>query len=202
MRSAVLVAAVGVAYAAGCSSAPQSGPSAQESVVQRAAATAEAPAGEGAAPSLSDAEIAAIVVTANTIDAELGELADRRGTSGSVREFGRTMARDHRAVNASAVALVTKLGVMPAENDVSRQLRADADTFRAQLEKLTGAAFDSSYIEHEVSYHRAVVDAVDRLLIPSATSEELRKTLTDVRPALLAHLQHAEHLQSSLKQAR
>lgn len=182
MRNSMAGVAFGVACVVGCSSAPE------PARVQ--------------APALSDAEIAAVVVAANTIDAELGELAANRSASGPVQEFARTMARDHRAVNAGAVALVTKLGITPAENGVSRQLQADAAAFRAELEKTSGEAFDRTYIAHEVSYHTAVIDAVDQLLLPSAKNAELRKAIADVRPALVAHLDHARHLQSSLEQAR
>jgi putative membrane protein len=170
---------IATGFVIGCRSAPQGG--------------------ETKTASLSDAEIAAVVVTANAIDAELGELAASRAASAAVQAFGRTMARDHRAVNASAAALVAKLGVTPAENAVSRGLRADADAFRARLEQLSGAAFDRGYIEREVSYHQAVLEAVDQLLIPSAQNPELRQAITDVRPALMAHLQHAQHLRASLE---
>src|SRR5687768_15192195 len=62
------------------------------------------------APPLTDAEIAGIVVAANTIDAEAGDIAAARATSTEVRAFARTMATDHRAVNAQAAALVARLG--------------------------------------------------------------------------------------------
>jgi predicted outer membrane protein len=58
---------------------------------------------------LSDAEIAAVVIEANAIDAELGELAATRGTGEAIRAFGRTMVRDHRAVNEQVGALGAKL---------------------------------------------------------------------------------------------
>ncbi|MGQ0563369.1 MAG: DUF4142 domain-containing protein [Gemmatimonadota bacterium] len=149
--------------------------------------------------SLSDPEIAAVVVAANSIDASLGDLAAARAASEEVRNFGKTMSRDHRAVNEQAGALVAKLGVTPLESSVSRQLRADATAFRVTLEAKQGAEFDRAYIAHEVAYHQAVIDAVDQLLIPNSRNAELRKALTDVRPALVAHLEHATSLQTSLK---
>jgi putative membrane protein len=152
-----------------------------------------------ATPRVTDAQIAAIVVAANAIDAEAGELAAARGSDAAVREFARTMVTDHRAVNEQAGALVTRLGVTPAENDVSKKLRADASAFQAELKAKSGAEFDRAYIEHEVAYHRAVIDALDQLLIPSAGNAELKQTLIAVRPAFLAHLNHAEQIQSSLR---
>jgi putative membrane protein len=148
---------------------------------------------------LSDAEIAGIVVAANSIDAELGDLAAKRATAPRIRTFGETMAHDHRAVNEQAAALVTKLGVTSADSDVSRKLRADAAAFRKQLAEKSGAEFDRAYIAHEVAYHRAVLEVVDTLLIPQASNAELKQTLVDVRPLFVAHLQHAEQLHGSSK---
>lgn len=163
-----------------------------------AAESAPAPArADVAAP--GDAEIAAIVVAANAIDAELGDLAASRAASAEIRDFGKTMSRDHRAVNEQAGALVTRLGVTPVESDISRTLRADADVFRAELEAKEGAEFDRAYIEHEVAYHQAVIDAVDGTLLPNARNAELKQLIAEVRPALVAHLEHARQLAAKVK---
>lgn len=147
----------------------------------------------------NDAEIAAIVVAANGIDADIGDLAAARATNKNIKQFGKTMGTDHRAVNKAAVDLVTKLKVTPVENDVSRKLKSDAAAFKAELEKKSGKQFDRAYIDHEVAYHQAVIEAVDKVLIPNAKNEELKNTLIGVRPAFIAHLEHAKHLQSELK---
>lgn len=147
---------------------------------------------------LNDAEIAAIVVAANSIDVRYGEIARERATDERVRQFAEMMITDHTAVNESAGALVARLGVTPQENDVSRSLESSAAETRASLTALTGAEFDRAYIANEVSYHQAVLDALDDLLIPNATNAELRQTLVGVRPAFAAHLQRAQSLQQSL----
>ena len=64
--------------------------------------------------------------------------------------------------------------------------------------RLKGAAFDKAYIDNEVAYHQAVLDALDKTLIPSAKNEELKALLVKVRPAFVAHLEHAKKIQSSL----
>jgi putative membrane protein len=158
------------------------------------AAETQAPA----AASLSDAEIAAIVVAANAIDVGYGEIARERAADERVREFAETMIRDHTAVNRSAGELVGRLGVTPQPNDVSRSLEASAAETREMLLNASGAEFDRSYIANEVAYHRTVLDALDNLLVPNATNAELKETLTGVRPAFEAHLRHAESLQQSL----
>jgi putative membrane protein len=44
-----------------------------------------------------------------------------------------------------------------------------------------------------------VIDAMDKTLVPSAKNDELKALLVKVRPAFVAHLDHAKMLQSKLK---
>ena len=146
----------------------------------------------------TDPQIAAIVVTANQVDIDAGKLAEMKGSNAEVKAFGRQMAVDHARVNASAVELVTKLKVTPEANATSQGLKAGGDKNIATLKGLSGAAFDQAYIANEVTYHQAVLDALDKTLIPNAKNAELKALLVKVRPAFVAHLEHAKHLQSTL----
>jgi putative membrane protein len=147
---------------------------------------------------LSDANIAAIVVAANDIDIKNGELALQRSARSDIRAFAQTMITDHSGVNKAAVDLVTKLKVAPVENATSTGLVAGANEARSALAAKTGADFDRAYIANEVEYHRAVLSAIDDALIPSAQNAELRALLVAVRPAVAAHLNHAESLKQQV----
>jgi putative membrane protein len=147
----------------------------------------------------NDAQIAHIVVTANQVDIDAGKLAESKAHAKEVKAFGKQMVTDHSGVNKQAVALVTKLKVTPEDNDTSRSLKAGGDKNVATLKTLEGAAFDKAYVDHEVAYHQAVLDAVDKTLIPNANNDELKALLVKVRPAFVTHLEHATHLQASLK---
>ena len=146
----------------------------------------------------NDAQIAAIVVVANQVDVDAGKLAQDRTKSEEVRKFAKQMVVDHNGVNEAATALVTKLKVKPEANDTSRSLQKGGDDNLAKLRTLKGAAFDKAYVDNEVGYHQAVIDAIDKTLIPSAQNAELKALLVKVRPAFIAHLEHAKHLQSQL----
>lgn len=146
----------------------------------------------------NDAQIAAIVVAANQVDIEAGKLAQSKAGSKAVKEFARTMVTDHTGVNKAASDLVKKLNVTPEENPTSRSLKENGKKTRARLQQLKGSAFDRAYIDNEVTYHQAVLDAVDQALIPNAKNEELKALLVKVRPAFVAHLDHAKRLQASL----
>jgi putative membrane protein len=151
-----------------------------------------------AAPAINDAQIAHIAVTANAIDSTAGALAKKKASAKAVKDFAQTMVSDHAGVNKQAVALATKLNVTPEDNDVSKQLTAGAEQNIANLQSLSGAAFDKAYIDHEVAYHQAVLDALDKTLIPSAQNADLKALLVKVRPAFVAHLDRAKSIQSSL----
>jgi putative membrane protein len=154
--------------------------------------------GSAATAAITDPQIAAIVVAANSVDIEAGKLAQSKTKNRKVREFADDMVRDHSAVNKAAVDLVTRLGVTPEENDTSRSLTSSGEQTRARLAGLSGKTFDREYVDNEVAYHRLVLDAIDKTLIPGAQNAELKATLVQVRPTIAAHLQHAEQLQASL----
>jgi putative membrane protein len=146
----------------------------------------------------NDAQIAAIVVTANQVDIDAGKLAESKATHPEVKAFGRQMVTDHTGVNKQATELVAKLGVKPEDNATAQSLKnGGADNVKA-LAALSGAAFDKAYVDHEVAYHQQVLDAVDKTLIPSAQNAELKALLVKVRPAFVAHLEHAKEVQRSL----
>ena len=153
---------------------------------------------QAAPQDLSDPQVAHVAVTANEIDIELAKLAQHRASSREVKQFASTMVTDHSAVKAQAIALATKLGVTPEDNAVSQSLLKGAAEARATIEPLKGKAFDKAYIDREVSYHQAVIDALDNLLIPTTENADLKKLLVDVRPAFIAHLEHAKKIQGSL----
>jgi len=141
-----------------------------------------------AAEEPNDAQIAAIVVTANQVDIDAGKLAASRSHTKDVKEFAKRMIVDHTGVNKSAVELVTKLKVTPQDNPTSQSLKSGGEQNLRNLKGLEGAAFDKAYVDHEVAYHEQVLDAMDKVLIPSAKNAELKALLVKVRPAFVAHL--------------
>ena len=150
------------------------------------------------AQGINDAQIAKIVVTANQVDVDAGKLAASKATNPEVKKFAQTMVTDHTGVNKQAVDLATKLGVKPEDNATAKSLYDGGQANVANLKTLKGKEFDKAYVDHEVAYHQAVLDAVDKTLIPGAKNEELKALLVKVRPAFVAHLDHAKMVQSNL----
>lgn len=157
-----------------------------------------APAARAQNTAPTDAQIAAIVVTANQVDIDAGRLAEGKAHAASVKQFAKLMVTDHTNVNNAAKALVKKLGVTAEDNPTAQGLKKGGDDNLANLRKLDGAAFDKAYVDHEVAYHEAVIDALDKTLVPSASNAELKALLQKARPTFEAHLEHARQLQGDL----
>jgi len=151
---------------------------------------------------VNDAQIASIVVTANQVDIDAGAFAASKSNNAEVKPFAKLMVTDHTAVNQSAIDLATRLKLTPQDNPTSQSLKAGGKENLAALNSLDGAALDRAYIDHEVAYHQQVIDALDKILIPGATNKELKALLVSVRPAFVAHLEHAKHLQVLMGQGR
>ena len=147
----------------------------------------------------NDAQIAGIVVTANTVDIDAGKLAQKMSRNKEVKAFAKQMVTDHTGVNKQATALVKKLKVTPEDSDTSKSLKEGGDANIAKLKGLKGKEFDKAYIDNEVTYHQAVLDAVDKTLIPNTKNAELKNTLVKVRPAFVDHLEHAKMIQAAMK---
>lgn len=147
----------------------------------------------------TDPQIAHIAYTAGQLDIAAAKQALDKSKNKDVRAFAQDMVRDHTAVNKQALDLVKKLNVKPEDNDTSRTLTKQAKTKRAELAKLSGAAFDKAYIANEVAYHKTVNNALETQLIPSANNSELKSLLQTGLKVFQGHEQHAEQVAGELK---
>jgi len=150
------------------------------------------------APKPTDAQIAHIAYTAGALDIAAGKQALSKSDNADVKAFANQMVRDHQAVNDKALALVKKLNVTPADNPTSQSLTKAAEVKRAELDKLSGSAFDRAYVANEVAYHRTVNGALKDTLIPNAQNAELKSLLGTGLTLFTAHQEHAEHLAQTL----
>ena len=68
-----------------------------------------------------------------------------------------------------------------------------------KLSALSGKAFDKAFLEHEVAFHKAVIDAVTTTLLPALKNQDVKDLVTKVAPAFNAHMTHAQHLLDTSK---
>ncbi|HEY3358027.1 MAG TPA: DUF4142 domain-containing protein [Polyangia bacterium] len=124
----------------------------------------------------------------NRAEVQLGQLAERKGSTDAVRSFGRRMAIDHGSFE-------NQLHLWATENRVSMPLDLDAEQ-RGELTRLQGLAdqdFDQEYIGYMVREHRQDVAEVQQRA-PRVQNPSLQALATRVLPVLQDHLRVAANL--------
>ena len=178
MRKKVLLGLVGTAMAVGTAAAVQ----------PNRASPAD----------LNDLEMAHVAVTANDTDIAYAHLALALSDNPNIRGFAETMIRDHTAVNEQVAALARRLGVTAQDNEVSRELAANARQITDELSRLRGTEFDRRYAANEAAYHQAVNGLVAGTFIPNIENPEVKKAFEGALEIFLVHQQHAEQLDREL----
>jgi len=148
----------------------------------------------------SDANIAAMLVAGNDVETAYSEQALAKSRDADIRKFATMTRMDHESMSRTVGALATKLKLKPSDDEAALILRDDAAERRGRFRDLEGFAYDSAYIHNEVASHTLLLAVIDESLAPAAKSAELRQLLAEVRPAIAAHMQHAEIL--AAKKAR
>ena len=196
MRQTSVAALCAAAFVAACGKSDKTADSAG-AMASDSAAAANAAAATPAAPTLTDPNIAAILDNANMTDSAAGAIAATKGTSSDVRSFGRDMMRDHHALRKMGQDLVTKLNVTPAL-PAGDNSQAAATAWQDSLTAMPkGAAFDRAYIDHEVTYHQAVLQTAQTAL-GAAQNAELKALIQKAAPNIQAHLERAQQIQTKL----
>lgn len=147
---------------------------------------------------LDDPTIVAIFDAANTWDVETGALAEKKGTTKEIRDFAAMLVHDHTMVRQQGRDLAKKLGVHPTPPE-DFALAKDHEAAMKTLREAKGAAFDRAFLQHEVNFHKAVIDAVTGTLLPAIQNQELKDLVTRVAPAFQAHMMAAQQKLDALK---
>jgi putative membrane protein len=146
------------------------------------------------AQQLNDAVIVGIFDAANGWDVATGSLASKHSMRADVKEFGDMLATVHKSVQNSGRDLAKKLGVTPTPVARDFALAVQHQAAMKKLSSLNGPAFDKAFLEHEVAFHAAVIDAVTKQFLPAIQNAELKKFVQDLAPAFVAHKAKAEEL--------
>jgi putative membrane protein len=107
------------------------------------------PAPKAATSKITDTEFAQKAAEANMAEVKLGQLAEQKGTTDTVKDFGKRMVTDHTTAeeNLKSAALKDKI-TLPSALDSKDQAVYDS------LSKLSGEAFDRAYARDMVRDHR------------------------------------------------
>ena len=150
--------------------------------------------------SLSDPNIVYILDQANVADSARGRLAEKKGTSADVKNFGKLMAGEHHMLRQEGLQLAKKLNVTPqapAGDQSEAQAKTEMDSLNAMPK---GKAWDKAYIDYEVDYHQQVLQTATKAL-DAAQNQELKDLIKKAAPVLQKHLDRAKAIQQKLNSA-
>lgn len=129
-------------------------------------------------------------------EVEMGRLAQQKGATQQVKDFGARMEKDHGKAGDELKALASKKGVqLPASMDAQHHRKMES------MQKLSGAEFDRAYMKDMLADHKKDV-AEFRKQAKSAKDQDLKGFASRTLPTLEEHLQLAEQTDKAVKTAR
>lgn len=146
------------------------------------------------AGTLNDAQILGIYVQVNGFDIETALLGRSQAHAEAVRKLAAHVSSDHIGVRQAAFDLAEKCKVSPSLPDDRDAAAIEHGKIMANLMAIKGDEFDKAYLRHEVEFHRAAIDAVRSLLLPSATCPELQAHFKNILPAFEHHLSQTQEI--------
>jgi putative membrane protein len=144
---------------------------------------------------LSDANIAALVDEANVGDSTLAASALPKLTSTGAKDFAKLMMGEHHAIHVQGLQVEKAQNItpqLPTPDPFKPAVEAE-QTALGSMSK--GAAYDSTYIAHEVGIHQAVLDWAGKNTPQNAAYQQYLKT---AGPVYQKHLDHALALQKKM----
>ena len=141
----------------------------------------------------SDREFMLKAAQGGMTEVAMGKLAQDKGSSSDVKEFGSHMVMDHSKANDKLKAIAAKKGVtLPSDLDAKHQAMVD------RLQNMSGAAFDHAYVKAMVKAHEKDAaefsDASD-----SAHDPALKDFAGDTLKMIKSHLADIKSIQSKMK---
>jgi putative membrane protein len=148
---------------------------------------------------LTDDQILYVLHSANLGEMEMARVAQKKAQNARVKRFASMMLKDHGEADTKGTEVAKNARASLAPSDVSNRLESDAKQMTASINaEKAGKEFDRTYIDAQVRAHRAVLDSIDRELLPSAKSTEVKDLLQTVRPKIEGHLREAQDIQKGL----
>ena len=136
-----------------------------------------------------DAKFLTDAVRGDVAEVKMGELAQQRGTSEAVREFGKMLVEDHSSAMKKTAELAKDLNVIPPAQPSAEQMQKhDA------LARLSGAEFDRQFAAEMVKGHQEEIAKYEKQA--ASGDSKVAKLAEDLLPVLEEHLMAAQRLQS------
>ena len=154
-----------------------------------------------APPSLTDAQVAKVLAAVDQGEIDQAKIAQKKSKNPKVKKFAKQMIQHHTKSKQKGAKLVKKAKLTPEDSDVAAQLTGKATAQLDSLKTADAASIDALYISGQAEQHQQVLDLINNSLMPSATHEELKALLGEVKTMVEEHTTQAKELQASLTPA-
>lgn len=133
-------------------------------------------------------------IQGNLAEVEVGNLAEQKGASQGVKDFGALLAKDHSAANEKAQQAAAAAGVTPPSRPTAKQ-----KAMYMELSALSGEHFDKHFIDGMVKDHQDDIAKYEKEA--NSGSGPAADYAKAILPDLRKHLKVAQHLQQEARTA-
>ncbi len=115
-------------------------------------------------------------------EVEAGQMAQDKGSSQQVKDFGAMMVKDHSAANDKLKALAASKNItLPTSSSVSQMAT------KGKLDVLSGDTFDKSYVKNQLKAHRRTLQLFNKE-IASGQDPDAKAFAAATLPTVKSHL--------------
>ena len=138
---------------------------------------------------LTDSQVLMKLHHINEEEIEVGQIAQKNGSTRDVKDFGATLVRDHTKADQDVKTLASKMNVDPEAKkaDATHQEKQQVMQNKIdQLKKMRGKDFDRAFAQMMVNGHRQAIEMVKDAR-GTVQNAELKSLLDRLLPTLQKH---------------
>jgi len=186
-RLSTVSVGIGLAFLVAAGAAPAQGTSNSSS------STSSMKAGTSASVPAADKAFVEKAAVGGMAEVQMGKMAQQKGSSDQVKQFGGRMVDDHSKANDELKQIASAKGIaLPTDLDAKHKSKMD------KMEKLSGAQFDRAYMDEMVADHKQDV-AEFKKQASSGKDSELKAFAAKTLPTLEDHLKMAQSTDAAVK---
>lgn len=138
-----------------------------------------------------DGMVLGLIGAVDANEMEEAKLAATKASASEVRALATTEVKDHQLSLQTGARLAKQFSIarlLPADSAMAREHVVEM----AQLNTLTGAAFDKAFVENTVADHKATIAKINGTLLAAAKRPQVKAFVRALLPQLMAHQQAEE----------
>jgi putative membrane protein len=147
---------------------------------------------QGQQPDKDSQKFIKAVIEGNNAEIEVGKLAQQKGQTDAVKQYGAMLVKDHGDANTKALQVAHQLNVEPPTGTSLGQKAT-----YAKLKVLSGGSFDTSFAKSMVSDHQSDIKEYQQQAQKSDPAGDFAK---ETLPTLQKHLDQAQKLEQQVNQ--